>query len=82
MLGLLHSASAKPTQPTANTREREAYRRVIRDGEVFIRLFHQDDGSTDLRFIEPELIRNPAGKAVDAGVERLDAGHVSIESRR
>lgn len=50
------------TQPTATTREKESFRRVLRDGEAFIRLFHQDDGSTCIRFIEPELIRNPVGK--------------------
>ena len=43
------------------TREREAYRRVIRDGEAFIRFFFDPDGTTQVRFIEPEQIRQPDG---------------------
>lgn len=51
----------------AGTREREAYRRLHRDGEVFLRLFHNTDGSTDVRFIEPEQIRDPEGARYEEG---------------
>lgn len=40
--------------------ERESFKRQKRDGDVFIRLFPQDDGIPKLRFIEPEQIRNPS----------------------
>ena len=42
-------------------REREAVRRTKRDGDCFIRFFFQDDGTTIIRWIEPEQIRNPPG---------------------
>jgi hypothetical protein len=48
----------RSTTPTG-TREREGYRRVHRDGEALIRLFFVDDGKTDVRFAEPEQLRNP-----------------------
>lgn len=42
-------------------REREIFLRIYRDGEVFLRFFHLDDGTTQIRFIEPEQIQNPPG---------------------
>jgi lambda family portal protein len=49
------------------SRQREAFRRTNRDGEAFIRLFFNDDGTTDLRFVEPEQVRNPPGGTVQDG---------------
>lgn len=43
------------------TRQREAFRRTLRDGEAFIRLFYQDDGMTLLRAVEPECVLDPPG---------------------
>lgn len=42
----------------AITRERETYCRVKRDGEAFLRFYPADDGSMQVRPIEPEQIRN------------------------
>lgn len=52
-----------PRQEYACTgnREREAYRRVKRDGEAFIRFFYGAEGRTYVRFVEPEQVWNPAG---------------------
>lgn len=40
-------------------RQREIYRRVIRDGEAFVRLHFNPDGTTDLRFLDPAQIQDP-----------------------
>jgi hypothetical protein len=45
----------------AESRERECVRRVVRDGEAFIRLHFQDDGTTLTRWNEPEQIQQPPG---------------------
>ncbi len=50
-----------------NWRERESFRRVRRDGEVFLRLFRRATGRVDVRFIEPEQIRDPAGARLEEG---------------
>lgn len=42
-------------------RQRETYRRTKRDGDCFIRLFPQPDGTTLIRFIDPACVRNPPG---------------------
>ncbi len=44
----------------ASTREQEAYCRVARDGEMFIRFFFEDDGETTVRAAEPECVRQSA----------------------
>lgn len=46
------------SRPTG-TREREGYRRTIRDGETLIRFFFLEDAKTEVRFMEPEQLRNP-----------------------
>lgn len=48
-------------------RERSACRRAVRDGEAFVRHFAQDDGTTVVRFVEPEQVREqaPAGHDPD-----------------
>lgn len=43
------------------SRERSSVRRAVRDGEVFVRHFCQDDGTTIHRFVEPEQLREPGG---------------------
>lgn len=48
-------------------REREAFRRTWRDGECFLRLFFQDDGTTLVRFVEPEQVTNPSGVTEEDG---------------
>jgi hypothetical protein len=40
-------------------RQRQTIWRYHRDGEVFIRLFYQDDGMTLFRFVEPAEISTP-----------------------
>lgn len=41
-------------------RQKEAYRRYHRDGEVFYRIFHQPNGFSHFRFIEPGDVRTPS----------------------
>lgn len=43
------------------SRERSSLTRSVRDGEVFTRHFCQDDGTTIVRFVEPEQVREKAG---------------------
>lgn len=43
----------------APARERSAFRRSRRDGDVAVRFFRQTDGTTLLRFVESEQIRTP-----------------------
>lgn len=40
-------------------RQKETYKRQHRDGEAFIRIFHQDNGFTHFRFIEPADVTTP-----------------------
>jgi len=40
-------------------RQQEMIRRYDRDGEVFLRLFHEKNGETFVRFVEPEQIYTP-----------------------
>ncbi len=47
-------------------RQREIVWRKDRDGECFLRLFPAPDGTTRLRFVEPDQIATPTGRAVDA----------------
>lgn len=42
--------------------DREFYWRAERDGETFLALFYLADGSTSLRFVEPEMIEDPKGR--------------------
>lgn len=55
----------------ASTREWEACRRVFRDGEGIIRLFHLDEGEragmTLVRFVEPEQLVNPGNGTEQEG---------------
>lgn len=54
-------------------RQRETVLRYDRDGEVFRRRFRKPDGTTVIRFIEPEQVYTPPGMAdrpeVDFGIE-------------
>ena len=43
-------------------RQRNAVRRLHRDGEVFIRLFPQKDGTTLFRFVEPADVHTPSSQ--------------------
>ena len=60
-------------------RQQEIVLRKDRDGECFLRLFPAPDGTTRLRFVEPDQIAAPADRAGDAsasfGVE-TDAADV------
>lgn len=69
------------TQPQALTREKESCNRTRRDGEAFLRLFHAEDGSTAIRFIEPELIRNPSGAGPGGGWSYGIKHHVDEHGR-
>jgi hypothetical protein len=42
-------------------REWESVVRSVIDGEVFLRTFDQGDGTTLVRFVEPEQVRQPLG---------------------
>ncbi|MDO4574039.1 MAG: phage portal protein [Planctomycetia bacterium] len=42
-------------------RQQEIVRRKDRDGEAFLRIFSGSDGSTRIRFVEPEEVETPAG---------------------
>lgn len=52
-------------------REREAYVRAHRDGEVFFRIGVDADGNITIRFIEPEFVRGDGSIEFDQGV-RVD----------
>jgi DNA topoisomerase-1 len=67
--------SLQPAETLLGPRERELVRRVLRDGEAFLRLFPQPDGTLLVRWVEPEQIVNPAeGSALDGwsfGIQHL-----------
>src|SRR5262249_28057952 len=44
-------------------RQQEIVRRLDRDGEAFLRFFVDLDGTTRIRFIEPDQVLTPAGLA-------------------
>jgi len=46
-------------------RQREIMHRTDRDGEVFLRLFVDSQGTTRVRFVEPDQIATPAGHRDD-----------------
>lgn len=46
-------------------RQQEIVRRLDRDGEVFLRFFLAGDGTTRVRFVEPDQIATPAERADD-----------------
>jgi len=46
-------------------RQQEIVRRMDRDGEAFLRFFADRDGTTRVRFIEPDQVTTPAGLAGD-----------------
>jgi len=43
-----------------HSRQQEIVRRTDRDGEAFIRLFAKSNGTTELRFVEPEQVATPS----------------------
>jgi len=49
-----------------NNRKKEIVRRTMRDGEVFIRKF-QENGILLLRFLQPELVKDPDSKRAVVG---------------
>lgn len=61
------SCSHDSTHPVSDSRETETFRRVIRDGEAYLRFFESDDGLLRVRFIEPEQIVNPPGVGYQDG---------------
>ncbi|HTU27312.1 MAG TPA: phage portal protein [Pirellulales bacterium] len=46
-------------------RQQEIIRRLDRDGEVFLRFFVDSDGSTTVRFVEPDQVATPPDCAAD-----------------
>lgn len=44
-----------------DARQRSIFSRSRRDGEAFVRLFGQDDGTSVVRMVEPEQVRTPPG---------------------
>lgn len=71
-------------------RQRQVVWRYHRDGEVFIRIFFQEDGMTLFRFVEPADVYTPAGETNPAStfgirtdeedVETVEAYYVNGES--
>src|SRR5215471_18922078 len=59
------SADREGEGPAASTREREAVRRVIRDGEAILRLYFEADGTTRVRWVEPAQLLSPPGAPAD-----------------
>lgn len=51
----------RETGAITESREHESCRRLFRDGDTILRLFHLHDGSTRVRFVEPEQVFQPAG---------------------
>jgi hypothetical protein len=49
-------------------RQQEIVRRRDRDGEAFLRFFLAADGSTRVRFVEPDQVVAPPGYQSDAGI--------------
>lgn len=68
-----------------STREREAFRRVKRDGEAFVRFFKEEDGRVTIRFVEPERIIDPPGTTyVDGwsfGIQHQMEPYEDVETR-
>jgi Phage portal protein, lambda family len=46
-------------------RQQEIVRRLDRDGEAFLRFFVDRDGTTRVRFIEPDQVGTPASRSTD-----------------
>jgi len=46
-------------------RQQEIVRRKDRDGECFLRLFAASDGTTGVRFVEPDQVATPTGRSGD-----------------
>lgn len=46
-------------------RQQEFFTRSRRDGDGLFRLFFHDDGQTDVRFVWPEQLKQPAGHTAD-----------------
>jgi capsid protein len=46
-------------------RQQEIVRRKDRDGECFIRVFASQDGTSSIRFVEPDQVSAPTNKAAD-----------------
>lgn len=49
----------RATRIVTDTREREIYIRVDRDGEALVRCYRQESGRMLVRFIDPECVWNP-----------------------
>lgn len=61
------SADYRGNNALASTREREAARRTIVQGEAIVRLFFRSDGLTDVRFVESAQLTNPPDAAYGDG---------------
>lgn len=48
-----------------HSRQQEIVRRLDRDGEVFLRFFLGDRGTTSVRFVEPEQVATPTSQAAN-----------------
>lgn len=65
--------SPKPTQSlVTSSRESESFRRVFRDAEAILRLFHCEGdekyhGKTWVRFVEPEQVTDPPSARIEDG---------------
>lgn len=48
-----------------HSRQQEIVRRRDRDGEAFLRFFHAPDGTTRVRFVEPDQVATPTSRTGD-----------------
>jgi len=66
------------------SRQQETRRRLDRDGEAFLRFFPQENGVTELRFVEPWQVTAPTSdvcaafgiKTAEQDVERIEAYYI------
>jgi hypothetical protein len=62
-------------------RQQEIVRRLDRDGEAFLRFFVDLDGTTRIRFIEPDQVLTPAGLAGNPSASfGIQTGRDDVES--
>ncbi len=61
------SIDPRDTTALAATREREAFRQVLVDGEAFVRFHRADDGTVKVRLIDPARVRDGSGYTPQLG---------------
>ncbi len=76
-----HDEDEDGAMPAASsTREREIHWRVDRDGEALVRLFYQENGTVDVRFIGPERVWGAPGGMTERDGWTFGIQHRMIET--